>query len=782
MTFEEALFHNNPNPMWVYDPGTLEIIDVNKAALQFYGYSKSEMLQLTIKDLRPETEIPKLLKEVQKRATELNHAGTWIHQKKNGENVYVNITSHPIQWGGRTAKLVTGHDVTELIKARNEAINERLFTQTITDALPGLYYLVNQEGAYLDWNTNLETVTGYDPDEISNMTAFDFLVEEDHDIARRKIQQVFETGSAEMEARVRTKDGRQIPYLFAAHSVEINNETCLAGMGIDITFKRELQLKAEQQHKLFESIINQTEAVVYIKDEDSKILFANQRFADIMNMDRNDLIGTRDEEFLPEREADEVMKNDQLVRQSGRPMKFRESVTINGHDVEFMTLKVPLENVPGFENAIAGISTDVTELKQAERKAHTRAEQQAAIAELGIFAMEEFDLQELFDRITKAAADILDVEYCKVLELHNDDQELLLRSGVGWEEGLVGSATVKTNDKSQGGYALMVKEPVVVTNLDKETRFTDIDMLAKHNVVSGISTIIHGHDSPYGILGAHSSKYRSFSEDDVHFLQSLANLLAVSIERIKAQQRYQELNRQLEQHVRERTKQLETANQELESFSYSVSHDLRAPLRAIQGYANLLFEDYTDSLEEEPAEFLHIIREESQRMGDLIDDLLAFSRMNRSEKNTRHINMNEVVQQALDEVGREYNIADADINIGTLPDAMADYKLMQQVWINLLSNAIKYSSKQDIPVIEIEGQEDHDQILYQVSDNGVGFNPKYKDKLFGVFERLHSSSEFEGTGIGLALVHRVITRHNGEIWAESEPGYGSTFYFTLPKS
>jgi light-regulated signal transduction histidine kinase (bacteriophytochrome) len=278
----------------------------------------------------------------------------------------------------------------------------------------------------------------------------------------------------------------------------------------------------------------------------------------------------------------------------------------------------------------------------------------------------------------------------------------------------------------------------------------------------------------------HTKEQRTFNKDEIYLIQSLANLLGATIERIEAQQKFQQLNRDLERRVKERTRQLESANDELESFSYSVSHDLRAPLRAIHGYANLLVEDHAGDMKEEPREFTEIILDESERMGELIDDLLSFSRMHRREKMMQHIDMNELLEHVLTEIKRQWEVSDANVQIDDLPSVKADFKLLKHVWMNLISNAIKYSGDHP-PEIQISGYENDLYVFYTIKDHGVGFDMQYKDKLFGVFERLHSSSEFEGNGIGLALVQRIIHRHEGEIWAESKLGEGSTFSFKLPK-
>ncbi len=251
-------------------------------------------------------------------------------------------------------------------------------------------------------------------------------------------------------------------------------------------------------------------------------------------------------------------------------------------------------------------------------------------------------------------------------------------------------------------------------------------------------------------------------------------------ERKQAEEQILQLNAELEQRVRARTSQLEEANKQLESFSYSVSHDLRAPLRHIQGYAEMLAEEIEGKLSPEADRFLRTIKNSSVEMGQLIDDLLAFSRMGRTELNLKPISPNELIDETI--AALELSTKDRNIEwtIHPLPKIVGDAPTLKQVFANLIGNAVKYSRQRDPAQIEIgqSGEKDGRPILF-VRDNGAGFDMRYAKNLFGVFQRLHRSDEFEGTGIGLATVRRIIARHGGEIWAEAAVNQGATFYFTL---
>jgi light-regulated signal transduction histidine kinase (bacteriophytochrome) len=225
---------------------------------------------------------------------------------------------------------------------------------------------------------------------------------------------------------------------------------------------------------------------------------------------------------------------------------------------------------------------------------------------------------------------------------------------------------------------------------------------------------------------------------------------------------------------------LENANKELEAFSYSVSHDLRAPLRSINGFAQILMEDFAPKLDDEAKRICTIIQENSLNMGRLIDELLAFSRLSRVELAHTEIEMAEVItsvcHEFIDEKARER----IDLKVENICNAQGDPAMIKQVWINLILNAIKYSSKKEKSVITISCKKENEKYIYCVRDNGVGFDMAYANKLFGVFQRLHSVKDFEGSGVGLAIVQRIIHRHGGEVWAEGKVDQGASFYFSLP--
>jgi PAS domain S-box-containing protein len=274
--------------------------------------------------------------------------------------------------------------------------------------------------------------------------------------------------------------------------------------------------------------------------------------------------------------------------------------------------------------------------------------------------------------------------------------------------------------------------------------------------------------------------YKKLEISKIATFNLLEDLKMEMEQRRKVEDEINKLNLELEQRVNERTSQLEAANSELQAFAYSVSHDLRAPLRAIDGFSKFIMEDYETKLDNEGKRLLGLIRSNTQKMDQLIVDILALSRVSRSEHTLSKVEMKKMVVSMLNEVATPEMQEKISIIIDHLPDTYADPIYIKQVWTNLLSNAIKFSSLKKKPEIKIGGYKEKEFYVYYIQDNGVGFNPEYKHKLFGVFQRLHKANEFEGTGVGLAIVQRIILRHGGKVWAESVEGKGATFYFSLP--
>ena len=298
---------------------------------------------------------------------------------------------------------------------------------------------------------------------------------------------------------------------------------------------------------------------------------------------------------------------------------------------------------------------------------------------------------------------------------------------------------------------------------------------------SYLSVPLVARDKTLGALTfAQSESHRTYSADDVLIAQQLADRAALAIENARLFSEVEEARRNLEKRVEERTAQLQEANRELESFSYSVSHDLRAPIRHISGFVDMLTKRAGTTLDPTASHYLRVIASSAKYAGNLVDDLLGFSRMGRAGMVRGHVSMNQLVEQATNDLLPEMAGRRVEWNVGDLGEATVDASMMRLVWRNLIGNALKYSRNRDVSRISIGRENAGGEARFFVRDNGVGFDMQYADKLFGVFQRLHTGDQFEGTGIGLANVRRIVARHGGRTWAEGEVEKGATFWFSLP--
>jgi len=385
-------------------------------------------------------------------------------------------------------------------------------------------------------------------------------------------------------------------------------------------------------------------------------------------------------------------------------------------------------------------------------------------------------IQELSKK--KSLEEIMQVVRIAARELTNaDGATFVLRDGNNCyyaEENAI-SPLWKGNrfpmEQCISGWVMKNAQSVIIEDIYQDSR-VPIEAY-KPTFVKSLAMVPIRSQAPIGAIGNYWSIINTPSSEEVELLQALADSTSIAMENVQV---YSEL----EQKVKERTLQLELINTELEAFSYSVSHDLRAPLRHIIGFIKLL-EKNNINLDEKSKRYIKIISESSQTMGILIDELLEFSKMGRQEMINKTIELEVLLNRLIMEQTTISNVNNIKWIIDKLPIVYADLAMLTVVLNNLISNAIKYSSKQENPIIEIGSLSNETEEIVFIKDNGVGFDMEYADKLFGVFQRLHHADDFEGIGIGLANVKRIISRHSGRVWAESIPNQGSTFYFSLPK-
>ena len=506
----------------------------------------------------------------------------------------------------------------------------------------------------------------------------------------------------------------------------------------DITERKKAEQALHESQQLLSAIIDNSTAVIYVKNLEGRYLLVNRRFNELFHPGGENVLGKTDYDFFPKAEADAFREMDLRTAAVDHAITGEEKVQQRDGLHTYISVKSRLHDYTGKPYAIFGISTDITDLKTVEENLRRSLRETSDYK----FALDESSIVAITDQ--KGIIKYVNNNFCKISKYKENEL-------IGQDHRIINS----------GYHSKEFIRNLWVTIANGKIWRGELKNKAKDGSIYWVDTTIvpflNQEGKPYQYVAIRS---------DITGKK-------------KAEKEIQQLNEELEQKVIDRTTQLESVNKELEAFSYSVSHDLRSPLRIIDGYADMLATDYKNKLDKEGNQNISIIKESAQRMGQLIDDLLNLSHTGRKELVMHTINMNELVQPVIDEQlllsGNR-----ADIQADKLEPAECDSNLLRQVWSNLIGNAIKYSATQQQPVVRISSTKKRTETVYSIADNGVGFDMRYVGKLFGVFQRLHKASEFEGTGVGLALVKRIITKHGGKVWVDAQPGKGATFYFSLP--
>ena len=679
------LFANNPLPMWIYNLETLQFLDVNHAAVERYGYSRAEFLQMKITDIRPQADVPALLENVARERPKLQNSGEWRHRLKNGEVMPVQITSHRVPFSGQDAVLVVAQDITERIKAEASLRDsEARFRKVFEEVTIGMA-LTDANFRFLNVNQVLCEILGYEAEELKQLTFLQITHPDDIDIDVELTEQLFrgEIPSYRMEKRCITKDDRVL-WISLRKSV-IQDDTGRHLQAIAAIENITARKHAEEENRQ----LLKREQAARLKTE-----IAQKRFA-----------------FLAE----------------------ANKVLASSLDYERTLSTVAQLAVPDFADWC------VVDIASEGGKSDRLAVYHSDPDKVGLAL-------ELYQRYSPDPS------------------------------RQIGSMKVMRTGQSE-----MISEipPALI-----ESMIEDEELLAILRQLKLKSTIIVPIIVRDRILGTitwvMAESGRIYDQVDLETAEELARHAAMAVENARLYLEAKKLNEELEERVDKRTAQLESANQELEAFTYSVSHDLRAPLRSISGFSQALLDDYYAALDETGKHYLERCQAAAQRMGLLIDDLLRLSRITRSALKNDFVDLSSIARNLARALQQREPDRKAQFEIEEGVVVNGDENLLEIMLENLLDNAWKFSGKQDHTIIKFGvRQGSAEEPVFFVQDNGVGFDMAYADKLFGAFQRLHSFEAFSGTGIGLATVQRIVHRHKGQVWAEAAVDRGATFYFTL---
>lgn len=632
-------------------------------------------------------------------------------------------------------------DVTERVHAEKLIHeSEQRFRAYFERSMVGMATTSVDKG-WIDVNDALCNMLGYKREELigktwAEMTHPDDLAE---NLAKHASLLSGEIDEYSMSKRFIRSDGGIVNTYLAVRSVRRVDHSVdyVVALIEDITARVKAEDQILREREKYRNLLLNSMDGIHVLDADGNILEANEAFGRMLGYTRDELLHMNLAQIDMQWDATGLKAKIAYAMMHGIRLETRQRHR-DGHliEVEINSNGVDL----GGERVLFASARDITERKHTQQQLHESEENLRTIFDYAAIGIARLSLQGQFLQINDTC--------CKM---------------IGYSEQEILSGTISFQQ---------ITHP--------EDLAADIELIRQ--LLTGEIETYHIEKRYFHKSGAIVWVFLAVSlmRDEAGNPRYLISAIQDITQRKRAEFEVLQAKEELEDRVESRTAELKAANEELEGFSYSVSHDLRTPLRAIDGFSQMLLEDYASKLNAEGLRYLSVIRNNTTRMGQLIDDILHFSRAGRTQLSVALVNMGNLVGQVIADLGLSMDVRRVVFQVDPLHDAQVDVAMMRQVWENLLSNAIKFSANVDEPCVQVGSRIEGDEVVYFIRDNGAGFDMRYAAKLFGVFQRLHGVEEFKGTGIGLAIAKRVITRHGGRIWAEGVVGGGATFYFSLP--
>jgi len=709
---------------------------------------------------------------------------------KYGDVRWLDFQAGNIEYEKKLAVIGTALDITQRKNAESVLVSTKARLEYLLTFSPAAIYSceLTEDYAVTFISESCKTLFGYNPDEFLNNPKIwqENLHPEDAPRVLAQLSSISEQEHQKHEYRFRHKDGAYRWILDELRLVRGADGAPkeIVGFVKDISDRK----RAEEELLLSEArsraLLNAIPDMMFQIRRDGIFIDYKAPKEDLLYVPPKEFIGKTIHDVLPSYLAQKTMHHMELAFQTGE-------IQIYEYELNFSDGKKGVYEarlLASGENDVIAIIRDITELKRVEEAERKRTEQliafQSALLDLSI--MDLTDLESSFNKITEIDSKTLDVERVGIWlysENHTEItcEDLYKKKDNSHEKGL------RLYYGMYPDYFMALEGSRILAADDaridpRTSEFTE-SYLIPFGITSMMDVPVRLHGEVVAIVcHEHTGVKRNWIPEEQEFAASVAHIVSLALEtaeRLKAEAEIRRLKDELEQRVIDRTKQLEIANKELEAFSYSVSHDLRAPLRAIDGFSRILNEECAHQLPAQAQHYLNIMQTSTHQMATLIDDLLAFSRLSRQSLKKITVQPEDLVRQVLDERSAEQKDRRIEIVINEMPPCEADPFLLKQVFDNLLSNALKFTQNNEVARIEVGCRQEGGKHIYYVKDNGVGFDMQYYDKIFGVFQRLHRSDDYEGTGVGLAIVQRIINRHNGRIWANAEVNKGAEFYFTL---
>jgi PAS domain S-box-containing protein len=806
------IFNLSPNVIGISRISDGKLMVANPAYSTLTGYSNEVYTGETTLDLwaYPE-ERERMIKEIEEKGEILNFE--LALKVKDGFIRDCLVSAKNILYNNEACLIFIINDISKLKKTENELAQTRVFTDALLNSVPGLVYLYNEDGYLVRWNKKHEEITGYSAEELSRMHLLDWYKGSETDIAAvtAGIKKTMEEGYGTAEANLTKKNGEKILFYFTAVTVQIEGKNYFTGIGLDITDRKKIEEELKESETKAKLFVEYTPLPIAMLDKELRYIMVSKRWSEDYNLGEQPLIGKSHYEVFqdtPERwiaDHQRVLAGEIIRTEADHYVRTDGSVQWLRYELR------PWRKTDGQIGGIVMFTEDITERKQNEEALQKRVlaltrplNDPEGIQFTDLFNIDDLQLiQDTFAKATGVASIITYPDgtpitkpsnFCKLCNLIRTTSKGLANcfksdavlgrqnpngpsvqpclSGGLWDAG----ASITLGGRHMANWLIgQVKNETQ----EEETllKYADEIGLDKQEFKEALREVVTMSKQQFETVS--QSLYLLANELSIKAFQNVQQARFIA-ERDVAVKEINLLNENLEKKVKERTYQLERLNNDLESFAYSVSHDLRAPLRHIDGFVKLMYSQINNPAPNITSYF-EKIEASSKRMSVMIDDLLTFSRLGRKELVMSSVDLNLFVSEIIEQLTPDTSNRKINWNIHYLPEVYGDKNLLRMVLENLISNAIKYTSKKEEALIEIGSTklEDNNTEIF-IKDNGAGFDMKYADKLFGVFQRLHLNEDFEGTGIGLANVKQIVTKHNGSVRAEGKIDEGAIFYITLP--
>ncbi len=673
----------------------------------------------------------------------------------------------------------------QTVRERTEALTEsreryRELFEHNSDAL----FVVGPDGNILDANSIAISRYGYERQELLGLTILDLVAPECRAQVPSRLKKALAEG-VQFEFRHRRKDGSEFPVEVNSRPIVLGGERCLLSSVRDITERQQAEKELRERSEIIRLTIEATRLGIWDWNMTADLWTATPSYFRMLGYDPE--TDGQDREVWGERTHpdDRGFVVDKMieVRDEGLPgfdieFRFRHAdgsyrwINSIGSAIEF--------DASGRAKRMLGLQIDITERKRQEQELQRYNQRLTLLRDIDQHILVARSTEEVAEAVLKNIRGLIPFWRATFLLFDNQAHEAVIYASVSEADSQIQTGSriplvpTPLYERLKAGQIILVTDAACL----EEPVNPALRRVIQEGMRSMISAPLIVEGATVGALSLLSDEVGFFTAEHQQVLEEISNQLTIALHQAELNEQIQRHNAELEQRVAKRTAQLEAANKELEAFTYSVSHDLRAPLRAINGFSRIVLEE-SANLSAETSRYLQLIADNGLQMARLIEDLLDFSRLGRKPLQREPLNMEALVRRCLEELAEERQGREIEIVLGELPDCEADPQLLRQVILNLLANAIKYTRLREKAVIEVGSVKRNGDTVYFVRDNGVGFDMRFADKLFGVFQRLHRAEDFEGTGVGLALAKRIVQRHDGSVWAEAEVDKGATFYFNL---